>query len=149
MIVPLAMTLCFSFLRYNLLMPGTAELVGFLQLPLLPHRPGLLRPRCINTLILVGGVLLITVVGGTLLALLLDQPIFGQGIVRILVIAPFFVMPTVVGAGLEEHDDAPGLRRVRLDRASRSACSRSTGSRSCRCSRSSSSSPGNGCRSRR
>jgi sorbitol/mannitol transport system permease protein len=29
------------------------------------------------------------------LALLLDQPMFGQGIVRILVIAPFFVMPTV------------------------------------------------------
>ncbi|MEL6211624.1 MAG: sugar ABC transporter permease, partial [Pseudomonadota bacterium] len=29
------------------------------------------------------------------LAVLLDQPFFGQGIVRILVIAPFFVMPTV------------------------------------------------------
>jgi sorbitol/mannitol transport system permease protein len=28
-------------------------------------------------------------------ALLLDQPMWGQGIVRILVIAPFFVMPTV------------------------------------------------------
>ena len=42
-----------------------------------------------------GGVLLITVVGGTALALLLDQPFWGQGIVRILVIAPFFVMPTV------------------------------------------------------
>jgi len=35
------------------------------------------------------------VVGGILLALLLDQPIWGQGIVRLLVIAPFFVMPTV------------------------------------------------------
>jgi len=43
----------------------------------------------------VGGVLIITVIGGTLLALLLNQPIFGQGIVRVLVIAPFFVMPTV------------------------------------------------------
>jgi len=32
---------------------------------------------------------------GVLLALLLDQPMWGQGIVRILVIAPFFVMPTV------------------------------------------------------
>ena len=30
-----------------------------------------------------------------LLALLLDQPIFGRGIVRLMVIAPFFVMPTV------------------------------------------------------
>lgn len=48
-----------------------------------------------NTLILVGGTLLITVIGGILLALVLDQPFFGQGIVRLLVIAPFFVMPTV------------------------------------------------------
>ena len=41
--------------------------------------------------------LFITVVLGILLALLLDQPLWGQGIVRILVIAPFFVMPTVSG----------------------------------------------------
>ena len=39
--------------------------------------------------------LLITVFFAILLALLLDQPMWGQGIVRILVIAPFFVMPTV------------------------------------------------------
>ena len=44
---------------------------------------------------IVGGVLIITVVFGVLLALLLNQPMFGQGVVRILVIAPFFVMPTV------------------------------------------------------
>ena len=38
---------------------------------------------------------MITVVLGIFLAILLDQPFWGQGIVRILVIAPFFVMPTV------------------------------------------------------
>jgi hypothetical protein len=48
-----------------------------------------------TTLIIVGGVLLITVIFGIFLAMLLDQPMWGQGIVRILVIAPFFVMPTV------------------------------------------------------
>jgi len=36
-------------------------------------------------------------VGGILFALLLDQPMWGRGIVRILAIAPFFVMPTVSG----------------------------------------------------
>jgi sorbitol/mannitol transport system permease protein len=41
------------------------------------------------------GVLIITVIGGMSLALLLDQPIRGQGITRILIIAPFFMMPTV------------------------------------------------------
>jgi len=30
-------------------------------------------------------------------ALLLDRPMFGQGVIRIMVIAPFFVMPTVSG----------------------------------------------------
>ena len=49
----------------------------------------------VNTLILVGGVLLITVIGGIFLALLIDQPIWGQGILRIIVISPFFVMPPV------------------------------------------------------
>ena len=44
---------------------------------------------------LVGAVLVITVVLGTLVALLMDQPIFGRSIVRLMVIAPFFVMPTV------------------------------------------------------
>jgi sorbitol/mannitol transport system permease protein len=52
-------------------------------------------PSVQTTLIIVGGVLLITVVFGVMLALLLDQPMWGQGAVRIFVIAPFFVMPTV------------------------------------------------------
>jgi sorbitol/mannitol transport system permease protein len=46
-------------------------------------------------MLIVGGVLLVSIVFGVLLAMLLDQPMWGQGIVRILVIAPFFVMPTV------------------------------------------------------
>ena len=49
----------------------------------------------INTLIIVGSVLLITVVLGVLVALLMDQAVAGLSLVRLLVIAPFFVMPTV------------------------------------------------------
>lgn len=94
MIVPLVMTLYFSFLRYNLLMPGTEEFVGFLNYKYFLTDPAFLT-ALVNTLVLVGGTLLITVIGGILLALVLDQPFFGQGIVRLLVIAPFFVMPTV------------------------------------------------------
>jgi sorbitol/mannitol transport system permease protein len=94
MIVPLVMTIYFSFLHYNLLMPGTEQWVGFLNYQYFFTDPGF-QTAIVNTLLLVGGVLLITVVGGILLGLLLDQPFFGQGIVRLLVIAPFFVMPTV------------------------------------------------------
>jgi len=94
MIVPLAMTLYFSLLHYNLLMPGTENFVGLLNYSYFLTDPAFLEALS-NTLLLVGGVLLISVTGGIFLALLLDQPIAGQGVVRLLVIAPFFVMPTV------------------------------------------------------
>ncbi len=94
MIIPLGMTIYFSFLRYNLLMPGTEEWIGFTNYSFFLSDPAF-KDALGNTLQLVGGVLLITVVGGTFLAILLDQPFFGQGIVRLMVIAPFFVMPTV------------------------------------------------------
>lgn len=94
MIIPLGMTLYFSFLRYNLLTPGMEEWIGFFNYKYFLTDPAF-AAALTNTLLLVGGVLLITVVGGTFLAILLDQPFFGQGIVRLLVIAPFFVMPTV------------------------------------------------------
>jgi sorbitol/mannitol transport system permease protein len=94
MIVPLVMTIYFSTLNYNLLSPGMESFVGFLNYSYFLSDPAFLS-ALVNTLLLVLGVLLITVVGGILFALLLDQQIYGQGIVRILVIAPFFVMPTV------------------------------------------------------
>ncbi|MGE5767250.1 MAG: carbohydrate ABC transporter permease [Bacteroidota bacterium] len=94
MIVPLGMTVYFSFLRYNLLMPGMEAFTGFGNYEFFLTDPAFFEALG-NTLLLVGGVLLATVVGGTFLALLLDQPFWGQGIVRLLVIAPFFVMPTV------------------------------------------------------
>lgn len=94
MIVPLGMTLWFSFQSYNLLSPGMEQFIGFLNYEYFLSDPAFWTAMA-NTLLLVGGVLLITVGGGVALALLLDQPMRGQGIVRILVIAPFFVMPTV------------------------------------------------------
>jgi sorbitol/mannitol transport system permease protein len=94
MIVPLGFTLWFSFRQYNPLNPIRDGFVGFANYALFYSNPAFLY-SIINTLLIVGSVLLITVIGGILLALLLDQPIFGQGIVRILVISPFFVMPPV------------------------------------------------------
>ncbi|WP_304617228.1 carbohydrate ABC transporter permease [Paracoccus sp. (in: a-proteobacteria)] len=94
MIVPLSMTLYFSFLRYNLLMPGMESWAGFENYHYFFTDPAFMAALR-NTLVLVGGVLTITVIGGILIALLLDQPFWGQGIVRLLVLAPFFVMPTV------------------------------------------------------
>jgi sorbitol/mannitol transport system permease protein len=94
MIVPLAMTIYFSTLRYNLLNPGVETFVWLENYVYFLTDPAFLASLQ-NTLVLVGSVLLITIVLGTGVALLLDQPIFGRNIVRLLVIAPFFVMPTV------------------------------------------------------
>jgi polyol transport system permease protein len=94
MAVPLAMTLYFSFIRYNLLTPGPQSFAGFSNYYFFLTDPAF-ATALVNTLIIVGGVLLITIFGGILLGLLLDQPFFGQGIVRLLVISPFFVLPTV------------------------------------------------------
>jgi sorbitol/mannitol transport system permease protein len=94
MIVPLAMTLWFSFQRYNLLDPLSKKFAGVENyLHLLADSS--LWTAILNTLILVVAVLGITVVLGTLLAVLFDQEFFGRGAARLLIIAPFFVMPTV------------------------------------------------------
>ena len=94
MIVPLTMTLWFSFQNYNLLNPANVSFPGLFNYRYFYTDPAFFQSVW-NTLLIVGGALLITIVGGLLLALLLDQPMFGQGIVRILVISPFFVMPPV------------------------------------------------------
>ncbi len=94
MIVPLVFTLWFSFQQYNPLNPIRDGFVGFSNYALFYSNPAFIQ-SILNTLTIVGAVLLITVIGGILLALLIDQPMWGQGIVRILVISPFFVMPPV------------------------------------------------------
>ncbi len=94
MVVPLAMTLYYSFQNYNLLTPMNVSFAGFFNYQYFYTDPAFFQSIW-NTLLLVLGVLAITVIGGTAIALLIDQPIFGQGIVRILVISPFFVMPPV------------------------------------------------------
>jgi len=96
MLVPLCMTVYFSFLRYDLLSPGTEVFNGWKNYYYFVTDPSF-TDAIINTLTLVVSVLIMTIGGGILFALLLDQDMFGQGIVRILVIAPFFVMPTVSG----------------------------------------------------
>ncbi len=94
MLIPLTMTLWFSFRNYLPLRGGDLGWAGFDNYVRFISSSSF-WPSIQATLIIVGGVLVITIALGVLLALLLDQPMWGQGIVRILVIAPFFVMPTV------------------------------------------------------
>jgi len=94
MIVPLALTLYFSTQHYKLLDPGSEAFVGLENFRYFLTDPAFIDSLK-NTLVLVGSVLAITIVLGVPLALLLDQQVAGLSIVRLMVIAPFFVMPTV------------------------------------------------------
>ena len=94
MLVPLAMTLWFSFRKYLPLRGGDLGWTGFDNYARFLSSSSF-WPAIQTTLIIVGGVLAVTIILGILLALLLDQPMWGQGVVRIMVLAPFFVMPTV------------------------------------------------------
>ncbi|MDC0713819.1 sugar ABC transporter permease [Stigmatella sp. ncwal1] len=94
MIVPLAMTVYFSTQYYNLLYPGKTSFVGLENFAYFFTYPSFFT-SVINTLLLVGSVLAITVVFGVLISVLVDAPFPGQGIVRMLLISPFFIMPTV------------------------------------------------------
>ena len=93
-VVPLGMTLWFSFQRYNLMSPDRTGFDHLGNYRYLLTDPGL--PVAIwNTMLLLGSVLVLTIGVGTAVAVLLDQEFFGRGVVRLLVLAPFFVMPTV------------------------------------------------------
>ena len=94
MIVPLVMSIYFSVIRYNLLQPEQTGFIGLENWEFFVTDPSFVTAT-VNTLLLVGSVVLITVVLGTLIALLTDAPFPGRNLVRILLISPFFIMPTV------------------------------------------------------
>lgn len=94
MLIPLAMTIWFSFSRYNLLNPEQNGFAGLENYRYLITDPSFI-PSIINTLALIVLVLVITVGGGVLMAVVFDRKFYGQGLARLLAIAPFFVMPTV------------------------------------------------------
>ena len=93
MLVPLLMTLYFSVVRYNLMQPGLKEFIGLANFDYFLTDPDFF-PSVTNTLLLLGSVIAITVVGGVGLALLVNEAFPGRGLVRVLLISPFFVMPT-------------------------------------------------------
>jgi sorbitol/mannitol transport system permease protein len=93
-LVPLAMTLWFSFRRYNLLNPMIRGFAGWSNYRFLFGDPALIS-SLIVTVVLVGAVLIISVGFGAVLAAVFETGFPGRGIARVLMVSPFFVMPTV------------------------------------------------------
>ena len=102
MLVPLSMTLYFSFIRYVLnnlrrpewTTPALSNWRGFGNYEfVLKSKDFLFAIQ--NSLLIVCSILFLTVILGVLIAVLINKSFPGQGIVRVLLISPFFVMPAV------------------------------------------------------
>lgn len=94
MIVPLVMTLWNSLLNYNLLSADTKSFAWFTNYKYLISDADF-WVSIWNSVLMIGTVLVMSVVVGSLLAWLYDQDFKGRNVARLFVIAPFFVMPTV------------------------------------------------------
>lgn len=102
MLVPLGLTLYFSFIRYVLnslrrpewTTPSFSNWRGFGNYEYVLNAKDFWF-AVQNSLFIVGSILFLTVVLGLALAVLVNRTFPGRGIVRVLLISPFFVMPAV------------------------------------------------------
>jgi len=103
MLVPLSMTLYFSFIRYVLnslrrpewTTPSLSNWRGFGNYEYVLFDAKDFWFAVQNSLFIVSSILVITVVLGLALAMLVNRSFPGRGIVRVLLISPFFIMPAV------------------------------------------------------
>ncbi|MCH2250459.1 MAG: sugar ABC transporter permease [Cognatishimia sp.] len=103
MLVPLSMTLYFSFIRYNLnnlrrpewTTPSLSNWRGFGNYEFVLFKAKDFWFAVQNSLFIVSSIIILTVVLGLAIAILVNRSFPGRGIVRVLLISPFFVMPAV------------------------------------------------------
>jgi sorbitol/mannitol transport system permease protein len=91
--IPFVLTVYYSFFSWNLLKPGSFRFAG------LDNYANLLtdesvRTAVLNTVVLTVFVIGISVVLGMAVAMILNSDVFGKGLMRTLMIAPFLIMPT-------------------------------------------------------
>ncbi|MGJ9413946.1 carbohydrate ABC transporter permease [Aeromicrobium sp. CF4.19] len=94
--IPFVFTIYYSTQSWNLVRPGSRSFVG-LENYVSVFADSQFRGVALNTVLIIVGTVLISVVLGLGLALLLDRAFLGRGIVRTLLITPFLVTP-VAGA---------------------------------------------------
>ncbi len=103
MLVPLSMTLYFSFIRYVLnslrkpewTTPALSNWRGFGNYEYVLYNAKDFWFAVQNSVFIVSSILILTVILGLALAMLVNRSFPGRGIVRVLLISPFFIMPAV------------------------------------------------------
>jgi sorbitol/mannitol transport system permease protein len=91
--IPFVLTIYYSFFSWNLLKPGSFKFSGLDNYSRLLTDESL-RTGVLNTVVLTFFVIVISVILGLAVASLLNSEVFGRGLMRTLMIAPFLIMPT-------------------------------------------------------
>ncbi|MEA2657103.1 MAG: polyol transport system permease protein [Chloroflexota bacterium] len=91
--IPFLLTIYYSFFSWNLLKPGSFKFSGADNYARLLTDESI-RTAVWNTVLLTISVIGISVVLGLAVATLLNSEVFGKGLMRTLMIAPFLIMPT-------------------------------------------------------
>lgn len=99
--LPFLATIVISFMDYRALRPENRGFTGFDNYVTVFTNPSI-RGAVLTTILLTATVVIVSLVLGTLIALLLDRSFLGRGAVRTMMIAPFLVVP-VAAALLWKH----------------------------------------------
>jgi polyol transport system permease protein len=91
--IPFVLTIYYSLFSWNLLEPGSFRFAGLSNYAELVTDESI-RIAVWNTVLLTLAVISISVVIGLGVAMLLNSEVFGKGLMRTLMIAPFLIMPT-------------------------------------------------------
>jgi len=91
--IPFALTVYYSFFSWNLLKEDSFKFAGIENYARLLTDESF-RTALLNTVVLTIAVIGISVVLGLAIASLLNSEVFGKGLMRTFVIAPFLIMPT-------------------------------------------------------
>jgi polyol transport system permease protein len=94
--VPFALNIYYSLTDWTVNPPGPREFVGIENYRELAS-DRFFREAAVTSVVMTVSAVLVSLVLGTMLAVLLDRKFFGQGIVRTLLITPFLIMPVVAG----------------------------------------------------
>jgi len=91
--IPFLLTIYYSLFSWNLLKPGSFKFSGVDNYANLLTDESI-RTGVLNTVVLTLSVIAISVALGMAVAMLLNSEVFGKGLMRTLMIAPFLIMPT-------------------------------------------------------
>jgi sorbitol/mannitol transport system permease protein len=95
--IPFLLAVWFSLHSWNILVPSEGfPFVGLANyINTFVSDPNF-WPIILNTVQLVGGAMVLSLIAGTILALLLNRPIWGRGVLRAVATVPFLVTPSVM-----------------------------------------------------